>query len=118
MLALDRGHLAATQAAAFKQDERLRAFVHELSACSAATGSVAELVHRLREQGSYWERVQVGRLRTVKRTIARLMQPFFKPQIRYNLMLAEAIGRVEVSLGELRREIEQLRDRDDHSHAP
>ncbi len=109
MLTLDRGHLAATQRAAVKQDEKLRAVAEDLARASAAAGTVADLVRRLREQGDYWERARSGRLRTVKRLFARLAQPFFKPQIRYNLLLAESVGHIEVSLAELRRELALLR---------
>jgi hypothetical protein len=109
MLAPDRSHLAATHASAVQQDEKLRLWVRELDEAQADTGSVADLVRRLREHGDYWERVQKGRLQAVKRGIARLMQPFFKPQVRYNLMVAEHLGRIEVALGEIRGELRDLR---------
>ncbi|MDB5349803.1 MAG: hypothetical protein JWN86_1050 [Planctomycetota bacterium] len=110
MLTLDREHLAASHRAAVELDEDLRDWDRELAACSASAGSVADLVRMLREHGGYWDRVQTGRLKSVKRAMARLMQPFFKPQIRYNLMLAEHLGRIEVALGELREQIEELRE--------
>lgn|GEM_PF-3969277 len=105
MIPLERGHLTTTHDAAVKLDQQVRAWDHEQAAYSLA-GSVADLVRVLREQGDYWERVQTGRLRWVKRLVARLGQPFFRPQIRYNLLLAEVLGRVEYSLAELRREAE------------
>ncbi|WP_422929460.1 hypothetical protein [Singulisphaera sp. PoT] len=112
MISLERGHLTTTHDAAVKLDQQTRAWDHEQSAYSLA-GSVGDLVRVLREQGDYWERVQTGRLSRVKRLIARLGQPFFRPQIRYNLLLAEVLGRVEFSLAELRREAEARRSESD-----
>src|SRR3954469_24410480 len=102
---LDRGHLAATHKSAVELDEDLRAWDQDLAASAASMSTVADLVHHLRTHAGYWDRVQTGRLRTLKRGMARLMQPFFKPQIRYNLMIAEHLGRIEVALAELRDEI-------------
>lgn len=102
MTALD--HLAPTHRAAVEMDDKLRAA--DARSARSAVGSVAELVGMLREHGDYWERVQEGRLRKVKRAMARLMQPFFRPQVRYNLLLAEQLGRVEVALDELRRKVD------------
>ncbi len=110
MIAEDRAHRAPTLASAVKQDEAIRLWVRDLADASAATGSVAETVRRLLEHGDYWERVQRGRLQTLKRAMARLMQPFFRPQVRYNRMVAEHLGRIEVALDEVRREVEALRD--------
>jgi hypothetical protein len=107
MIALDRGHLTATHQAAIELDEDLRAWSQELARFPTA-GSVAELVQFLREHGDYWERVQTGRLQTVRRILARIGRPFFTPQIRYNLLLAEMVGRIEVSLAELRQEVQAL----------
>ena len=109
MLVLDREHLAATHARAVKHDGVLRGIAEEMARGSATGGSAAELVRRLREQGDYWERARSGRLRWVKRLLTRLAQPLIKPQIRYNLALAESLGHVEVTLAELRLEIERLR---------
>lgn len=99
-------HLAPTHRAAVELDDKLRAC--DAQGAHAAVGSVAELVGMLREHGDYWERVQAGRLQKVKRAMARLMQPFFKPQVRYNLLVAEQLGRVEVALDELRRRVDLL----------
>ena len=87
---------------------RSRLWVRDLDDAQAESGSVADLVRRLREHGDYWERVQKGRLQRVKRGLARLMQPFFKPQVPYNLMVAEHLGRIEVALDELRGELREL----------
>lgn len=113
MIAPDRAHLDATHRAAVKQDEKLRLWVRDLSDGAGEAGSVGEMVRRLREHGDYWHRVQQGRLKSVKRSLARLIQPFFKPQIRYNLIVAEHLGRIEVAMEELRRELESLRVRGD-----
>ena len=109
MLTLDRGHLAATHEAAIELDEDLRDWDRELAGCAWTSGSVADLVRMLRDHGGYWDRVRTGRLKTVKRLMARLMKPFFTPQIRYNLMLAQHLGRIEEALAALREEIESLR---------
>jgi hypothetical protein len=110
MIAPDRGHLAATHKAAVRQDEKMRLWVRDLSASSAEAGSVGAMVRGLREHGDYWERVQKGRLQKVKRLLARLMKPFFSPQVRYNLIVAEHLGCIEVAMDEMRREIESLRE--------
>ena len=104
MITVDRGHLTTTHEAAVELDEDLRAWVEETSRYPTS-GSVAELVQLLRTQGDYWERVQTGRLRSVRRIVARLARPFVTPQIRYNLLLADLAGRIEVSLAELRQEM-------------
>ena len=96
-------HLAPSHRAALDLDEKLRAW--DARTARASVGSVADLVRMLREHGDYWDRVQTGRLHKVKRGMARLMQPFFRPQVRYNLLLAEQIGRMEVTLDELRRAV-------------
>ena len=105
----DRGHLAATEKAAVDLEEELRAWDVESSRLSAV-GSVAALVQLLREHGDYWERVRTGRLKTVKRIMARLGKPFLTPQIRYNLLVAEILGRIEYSLEELRQESRPVPD--------
>ncbi len=107
MITLDRGHLASTHQAAVKLDAKLREWDQDASWC-ASVGSAADLVQLLRAHGDYWGRVREGRLRTVKRLLARLMQPFFKPQIRFNLLVAECLGRIEVSLAELRQAVESI----------
>ena len=112
MITLDRGHLTTTHEAAVELDEDLRAWVEETSRYPSS-GSVTELVHLLRAQGDYWERVQTGRLRTVRRLMARLARPFFTPQIRYNLLLADLVGRIEVALAELRQEVGMRQPADD-----
>ena len=112
MITLDRGHLAATHEAAVELDEDLRAWVEDTSS-DLSTGSVAELVQLLRAQGDYWERVQTGRLQSVRRLLARVARPFFTPQIRYNLLLADLVGRIEVSLAEIRRDIQTKQDADE-----
>jgi hypothetical protein len=104
MITLDRAHLGTTHQAAAALDVNLRASI-EKNAGKPAPGSIADLVQMLREHGDYWQRAQNGRLRTVRRVLARLTQPFFSPQIRYNLLLAEALGRIEESLAELRQEM-------------
>ena len=106
MLILD--HLAATERAAVALDVKLRVWDH--ASARNEVNSVADLVRMLREHGDYWDRVQSGRLHTVKRAMARLMQPFFRPQVRYNLIVAEQLGRIEVALDELRRKIEGAPD--------
>jgi hypothetical protein len=112
MITLDRGHLASTHRAAVQLDEKLRAWDQDASWCSSV-GSAADLVQMLRTHGDYWDRVREGRLRTVKRLLARVGQPFFKSQIRYNLLVAECLGRIEVSLGELREAVQASRGTDD-----
>jgi hypothetical protein len=109
MTGADREHLAATHALAVRLDGELRLGLRDLIDESLDAGSVGEIVRRLREHGDYWERVPRGRLRRVKLALARLMQPFFKPQIRYNLVVAEQLGRIEVALDGMRRQIDELR---------
>jgi len=104
MLTLDRGHLTTTHEAAVELDEDLRAWIEE-SSRFPASGSITELVQLLRAQGDYWERVQTGRFPKVRRLMARFGRPFFTPQIRYNLLIADLVGRIEVALDELRQEV-------------
>jgi hypothetical protein len=101
MIRRDHVHTATTHQAAVELDEDLRAWAREHSWSSSA-GSITELVQLLRQQGDYWERAQTGRLQAVRRALARLLKPFVTPQIRYNLLIADMLGRVEVALAELR----------------
>jgi len=103
MARVDRAHLARTQQAAAGLDDGLRALDHrDLGRADGPAAEAADLVRFLKEQGDYWEQSQAGRLGAVKRLLAKLVRPFFAPQVRYNLLLAETLGRVELALAELR----------------
>ena len=109
MLTLDRGHLAATHRRPSSWTRKCATGVRRSRTAPRSAGSVAELVQSSASTATTGRRPD-GPSAAVKQALARLMQPFFKPQVRYNLIVAEHLGRIEVALdGASRR---------DRGHAP
>ena len=107
MLTLDRGHLAATHQSAIEQDAGLRAWsIKEVPESTARPAD--ELARILRWQANYWEQAQVGRYPRIRRLLARLTRPFFDAQIRFNLLVADHLVRIEETLQHLQDGTEAL----------
>lgn len=105
----DQGHLAATHAAAVRLDASLRIAMRD-QADGPGAGSHGDRLRLLRDQADYWERTAQGRFRLLKRVLRRPLRPFFGPQIAYNRTVAERLGRIELTLEALRRDLDELRE--------
>ncbi len=105
-MTLTLDHLPASESRAVALDVRLRGW--DQSTLHSEAGSVAGLVQMLSHRADYWKRAQSGRFPKVRGVIAKVLGPFFRPQVQYNLIVAAQLGRIEASLDEIRGRLDRL----------